>query len=138
MPIETRERVVIDTNALVSRLLLPGSIPGQAVRKAVAEAQLLASDDTIIELADVLARKKFDPYTTVRERQEFLRLFDRIAERVPIVHVIRACRDPKDDKFLELAVNGAAQLIITGDADLLALHPFRGIDILPPTSYLTR
>jgi putative PIN family toxin of toxin-antitoxin system len=138
LPIETRERVVIDTNALVSRLLLPGSIPGQAVRRAVAEAQLLASDDTIIELADVLARKKFDPYTTVRERQEFLRLFDRIAERVPIVHVIRACRDPKDDKFLELAVNGAAQLIITGDADLLALHPFRGIDILPPASYLTR
>ena len=138
MPIETRERVVIDTNALVSRLLLPGSIPGQAVRRAVAEAQLLASDDTIIELADVLARKKFDPYTTVRERQEFLRLFDRIAERVPIVHVIRACREPKDDKFLELAVNGAAQLIITGDADLLALHPFRGIDILPPASYLTR
>jgi len=138
LPIKTRERVVIDTNALVSRLLLPGSIPGQAVRRAVAEAQLLASDDTIIELADVLARKKFDPYTTVRERQEFLRLFDRIAERVPIVHVIRACRDPKDDKFLELAVNGAAQLIITGDADLLALHPFRGIDILPPASYLTR
>ena len=138
MPIKTRERVVIDTNALVSRLLLPGSIPGQAVRRAVAEAQLLASDDTIIELADVLARKKFDPYTTVRERQEFLRLFDRIAERVPIVHVIRACREPKDDKFLELAVNGAAQLIITGDADLLALHPFRGIDILPPASYLTR
>jgi putative PIN family toxin of toxin-antitoxin system len=138
LPIKTRERVVIDTNALVSRLLLPGSIPGQAVRKAVAEAQLLASDDTIIELADVLARKKFDPYTTVRERQEFLRLFDRIAERVPIVHVIRACRDPKDDKFLELAVNGAAQLIITGDADLLGLHPFRGIDILPPASYLPR
>ena len=138
MPIETRERVVIDTNALVSRLLLPGSIPGQAVRRAVAEAQLLASDDTIIELADVLARKKFDPYTTVRERQEFLRLFDRIAERVPIVHVIRACREPKDDKFLELAVNGAAQLIITGDADLLALHPFRGIDILPPAGYLSR
>ena len=138
MPIKTRERVVIDTNALVSRLLLPGSIPGQAVRRAVAEAQLLASDDTIIELADVLARKKFDPYMTVRERQEFLRLFDRIAERVPIVHVIRACRDPKDDKFLELAVNGAAQLIITGDADLLALHPFRGIDILPPAGYLSR
>ena len=101
---KARERVVIDTNALVSRLLLPGSIPGQAVRKAVAEAQLLASDDTIIELADVLARKKFDPYMTVEERQEFLRLFDRIAERVPIVHIVRACRDPKDDKFLELAV----------------------------------
>jgi uncharacterized protein len=135
---KARERVVVDTNALISRLLLPGSDPGQVVREAVAEAQLLASDDTIIELADVLAREKFDPYTTVEERQEFLRLFDRIAERVPIVHIVRACRDPKDDKFLELAVNGEAQLIITGDADLLALHPFRGIHILTPASYLIR
>ena len=133
-----RERVVVDTNTLISRLLLPGSIPGQAVRKAVAEDQLLASDDTIMELADVLARPKFDPYMTVDERREFLRLFDRIAERVPIIHVVRACRDPKDDKFLELAVNGSAHLIMTGDADLLALHPFRGIDILSPAGYLTR
>lgn len=133
-----RERVVIDTNALISRLLVPGSVPGQAVRKAVAEDQLLASDDTIMELADVLARPKFDPYMTVEERREFLRLFGRIAERIPITHIVRACRDPKDDKFLELAVNGAAQLIITGDGDLLALHPFRGIDILTPAGYLTR
>jgi hypothetical protein len=49
---KARERAVINTNALVSRLLLPGSIPGQAVRKAVAECQPLASDDTIIELAE--------------------------------------------------------------------------------------
>jgi len=135
---KARERVVVDTNALVSRLLLPGSVPGRAVRRAVAEAQLLASDDTIIELADVLARRKFDPYVTVGERQEFLRLFDRIAERIPIVHIVRVCRDPKDDKFLELAINGGAQLIITGDSDLLALHPFRGLDILTPARYLAR
>jgi putative PIN family toxin of toxin-antitoxin system len=135
---KAKERVVVDTNALVSRLLIPGSIPGQAVRKAVAETQPLASDDTIMELANVLARPKFDPYVTVEERREFLRLFNRIAERIPITHVVRACRDPKDDKFLELAVNGAAQLIITGDADLLALHPFRGIDILTPGRYLAR
>jgi uncharacterized protein len=119
-----RERLVVDANALISRLLLPGSIPGQAVRRAVAEGQLLASDDTIMELADFLARPKFDPYVTIHERQEFLRLFNRIAERIAITHVVRVCRDSKDDKFLELAVNGAAQLIITGDADLLSLHPF--------------
>jgi uncharacterized protein len=133
-----RERVVVDTNALIGRLLLPASVPAQAVRRAVAEDQLLASDATIMELADVLARPKFDPYVTIAERQEFLRLFDRIAERIPIVHLVRACRDPKDDKFLELAVNGEARLIITGDADLLALHPFRGIDILTPAAYLAR
>jgi uncharacterized protein len=59
----------------------------------------------IIELTDVLAGKMFAPYTTIEERQEFLCLFDRVAERVPIVHIVRACRDPKDHKFLELAVN---------------------------------
>ncbi|MBV8133554.1 MAG: putative toxin-antitoxin system toxin component, PIN family [Alphaproteobacteria bacterium] len=138
MSTRARARVVVDTNALVSRLLLPRSIPGQAVRKAVADGQLLASDSTIMELADVLGRPKFDPYVTIRERQEFLRLFNRIADRIPITRVIQVCRDPKDDKFLELAVNGTAQLIITGDADLLALHPFRGIEILTPGSYLVR
>jgi uncharacterized protein len=135
---KARARVVVDTNALISRLLLPRSIPGQAVRKAVADCQLLASDATIMELADVLGRPKFDPYITIRERQEFLRLFNRIAERIPITRVIQICRDPKDDKFLELAVNGAAQLIITGDADLLALHPFHGVEILTPARYLAR
>src|SRR5437879_9161602 len=125
-----RERVVVDTNTLISRLLLLVSVPAQAVRQVVAEAQLLASDATLMELAEVLARSKFDRYLTVSERQEFLRLFGRVAERIPIIHVVQACRDPKDDKFLKLAVNGAAHLIMTGDADLLALHPFRGIDIL--------
>ena len=133
-----RERLVIDTSALVSRLLLPASLPARAVRKAVAEGQLLVSDATLLELADVLARARFDSYVTLAERQQFLRLLGRIAERIPIVHSIRACRDPKDDKFLELAVNGEARLIITGDADLLALHPFRGIDILAPAPYLAR
>ena len=128
----------MDTNALIGRLLLPASIPAQAVRRAIAEDQLLASDATIMELADVTARPKFDPYVTISERQEFLRLFSRIAERIPIVHLVRACRDPRDDKFLELAVNGEAHLIIAGDADLLALHPFRGIDIVTPAAYLAR
>ena len=76
-----RERVVIDTNALISRLLLPASVPAQAVHKAVDEAQVLASDATLMELADVLGRPKFDPYLTVKERQEFLRLFGRITEK---------------------------------------------------------
>jgi len=133
-----RQRVIIDTNALVSRLLLPASIPGQAVDKAVDEALLLISEATLEELADVLARAKFDPYMTVGERQEFLRLLDRIAEMVPIVHTIRACRDARDDKFLELAVNGEASHIVTGDADLLELNPFQGIPIITPASYLGR
>ena len=88
MPKNARERVVVDTNTLISRLLLPAFVPAQAVRRAVAEAQLLASDDTLMELAEVLVRSKFDRYLTVSERQEFLRLFGRVAERIPIIHVV--------------------------------------------------
>jgi putative PIN family toxin of toxin-antitoxin system len=133
-----RERIVADTNVLISRLLLPSSIPGQAVRKAVDTGILLVSEATMNELADVLARSKFDRYITLEDRQQFLRLLGRVAEFVPIVYPVRACRDPKDDKFLEVALNGKADLILTGDADLLALHPWQGIAIVSPVHYLKR
>jgi putative PIN family toxin of toxin-antitoxin system len=131
-----RPRVVVDNNALVSRLLIPESVPGRAVRKAVDEAQLLVSEATLEELADVLARPKFDPYVSIADRQEFLRLLGRVVELVPITFTVRACRDPKDDKFLDLAINGRADLIVTGDKDLLELNPFRGIPIVTPAEYL--
>lgn len=129
-------RVVVDTNALVSSLLLPRSVPARAVRKAVAEATLLASETTLEELANVLSRAKFDPYVSIGDRQQFLRLLGRVVELVPIVHSVRACRDPRDDKFLELAVNGSATAIVTGDRDLLSLDPFRGVAIVTPRTFL--
>jgi len=131
-------RVVVDTNALVSRLLMPGSVPGRAVRKAVDEAQLLVSEATLEELADVLGRAKFDPYVTIADRQEFIRLLGWVAELVPITYRVQACRDPQDDKFLELAINGRADLIVTGDRDLLELDPFRDVAIITPAMYLER
>ena len=133
-----RPRIVVDSNALISRLLLPGSTPGRAVRKAVDAGQLLISEATLEELAEVLSRPKFDRYISIRDRQQFIRLLGRVAELVPITYTIRACRDPKDDKILELAVNGNAELIVTGDRDLLVLHPFHGVQILSPAAYLRR
>ena len=55
-----------------------------------------------------------------------------------INRTVRACRDPKDDKFLEVAINGGAEWIVTGDNDLLVLHPFEGVDIVSPADYLAR
>lgn len=131
-----RPRLVFDTNALVSRLLLPASVPGLAVRKAIDEAQILLSEPVLDELAEILARPKFDPYVTVEDRQQFLRLLYRVVEMVPIFHQVRACRDPRDDKVLDLALNGEARAIVTGDDDLIALDPFRGIRIVTPRAYL--
>jgi putative PIN family toxin of toxin-antitoxin system len=129
-------RIVVDTNVLVSRLLLPGSTPGRAVRKAVDTGQLLISDAAMAELAAVLARSKFDPYVTIGDRQEFIRLLGHVAERVPITYTVHVCRDPKDNMLLELAVNGSADLIVTGDQDLLVLHVYQDIPIITPAAYV--
>src|SRR5437870_10058402 len=127
-----RERVVVDTNVLISRLLLARSVSALAVRKAVDEGQLLASEATLDELAEVLSRRSFATYVSVKDRQQFFRLLGRVVEMVPITFRLQVCRDPKDDKFLELAVNGTADVIVTGDKDLLVLNPFRGIAIVAP------
>jgi len=133
-----RERVVVDTNVLISRLLLARSVSALAVRKAVDEGQLLASEATLDELAEVLSRRSFATYVSVKDRQQFFRLLGRVVEMVPITFRLQVCRDPKDDKFLELAVNGTADVIVTGDKDLLVLNPFRGIAIVAPARYIRR
>jgi len=132
------ERVVVDTNVFVSRLLRLSSVPGQAAGKAMHNAVLLVSQETMSELADVLAQEKFDRYVTIKQRHQFIRLMASIAEFVPIIHRVRECRDPNDDKFLEVALNGRADVIVTGDADLLAMHSWRGIAIVTPAGYLKR
>jgi uncharacterized protein len=133
-----RERIVADTNCLVSRLLLPKSVPGQAVRQAVDHGILLVSEATMNELADVLSRSKFNRYISLEDRQQFLRLLGRVAEFVPSLYTVQECRDPKEDKFLEVALSGKAELILTGDGDLRTLNPWRGAAILSPADYLQR
>lgn len=134
----TAERVIVDTNVFVSGLLRESSIPGQAAAKARHSAVLLISDATLRELADVLAEEKFDRYVTVEQRVRFIRLIASVAESVPIVQPVRECRDPTDDKFLEVALNGRADVIVTGDEDLLEMNPWRKIAILSPSDYLRR
>lgn len=85
---------------------------------------------------DVLRRSKFDPYVSEIQRLEFLASLIKQAETIDVVDVVTECRDPDDDKFLEQAVSGKATHVISGDADLLALHPFRGIAILSPQAFL--
>lgn len=132
----TFARVVADTNVLVSRLILPESLPAQVLRQVELNCLLLFSESTMYELADVLSRRKFDRYISLDDRRGFVERLGKIAEFIPIIQLVRECRDPRDDKFLEVALNGGADVIITGDADLLAMHPWRGTSILAPTDYL--
>jgi putative PIN family toxin of toxin-antitoxin system len=89
-----------------------------------------------MELRGVLRRPKFARYIPPGCVEPFLEQVFSLAIDVEIHAPIRACRDPRDDKFLEVAVHGRADAIVTGDADLLMLNPFRGIAILRPADYL--
>ena len=129
-------RVVVDTNVWVSRLILPQSVAAQVLRTVELEDQLVISDATMYELAEVLSRPKFDRYISLENRKSFIQRVGQISELVPIVQLVRECRDPKDDKFLEVALNGRADVIITGDEDLLGLHPWRGVAIISSSDYL--
>ena len=95
------------------------------------------SEDTLTELVDVLARPKFDRYVSLADRQQFIRLLGALCASFPSRNASRRA-ETKDDKFLDIALNGDARMILTGDNDLLELHPFHGIEILKPADFLNR
>jgi uncharacterized protein len=133
---ETENRYVFDTGVLISAALFPDAVPGKAMREALRRGHLLLSQATAEEIAEVLSRPKFDRYLSLPTRKRFLAAFVREAVVVETNQSFTACRDPKDDKFLELAVCGDASFVVTGDQDLLVLHPFREIPIVTPAAFL--
>ena len=130
-------RVVLDTNVAVSAALLPRSTPRRAFDLVLEYSTFLMSVATLAELNEVLRRPRFDRYLSEEERLAFLAAVLRESEMVVVTAVVSVCRDPKDDKFLELAVSGAATHIISGDDDLLSLHPFRGVAIISPQDFVS-
>jgi uncharacterized protein len=128
-------RLVVDTNVFVSAIIFPRSVPRQVVDNALDHGVAIFSEATMSELAEVLSRSKFNSFVSRADRELFLAQVESAAEFVPIIQLVRACRDSNDDKFLEVALNGRADVIITGDADLLGMHPWRGIEILSPKTF---
>lgn len=131
-------RFVLDTNVVVSAALLRRSISRQAFDLANSQGTVLLSWMLLAELNDVMSRPKFDRYLTESERLLFVALLVRDATIVDITEKVTASRDPKDDMVLEVALNGRATCIVSGDKALLVLHPFRNIPILTPDDFLHR
>ena len=129
-------RLVLDNNVLLSAAFFKNSIPDRAFEKARDSGILLRSTDTLEELVNVVNRSKFDRYLTMADRIAFVKRYTELAEAITVIHTIKDCRDPKDNKFLELALSGAADLLISGDQDLLVLHPFQNIPIISPANFL--
>ena len=129
-------RVVIDTNAWVSRLLLADSTAARAVDKALRDHEAVVSAELIEELADVLSRAKFDRYVSLVDREDFVRRVLQLTTMVAVLSVVTDCRDPKDNRFLALALDSESECIISGDRDLRVPSPWRGIPIVTPGVFL--
>lgn len=131
------ERLVADTNVLISAALRSDSAPRQVLHTVQhADGVLVFSDETFAEVHDRLFKPKFDRYVTHESRAAFLGHLVAVSEWVSISQAKLGCRDPDDDKLLETALVGEATCLVTGDRDLLAMHPFRSIPILDPATFL--
>jgi len=127
---------VFDTNSLISANLSPDSVNRKAYDKARAIGMAVYSDSTLAEFAETLSRPKFDKYISIEKRSQAISAFEKVGQHIHVSVNIDICRDPKDNKFLELAVETGAACIITGDKDLLVLHPFQNIPILSAADFL--
>lgn len=135
------KRVVFDTSTLVSAVLRPTSIPRQAFMKAIAQAELCSSNSTLAELDAVMSRDKFDRYLDRDLRMQFVELYCRHARVFQVSEadensLQEPCRDPRDNKFLALALACSADVVISSDEDLLTLNPYRRIPVVLPREFL--
>jgi len=134
-------RAVVDTNILVRALIMPlGTVGPVLQRLRRGDYTLLYSRLLLDELVDVLNRPRIGPKYGLSQNdiKTVLALILLRGEAVTPTRSITACRDPKDNKFLEVAVAGQAEVLVTGDEDLLVLHPFEGIPIVTPVDFLRR
>lgn len=131
-------RIVVDTNVFVSFLI--ASEKTRNLIKNLLEyifdnSTLLFSAETFSELEEILLRSKFRKYFSKEDAQHFLTAVTFLSTFVEIKEKINASRDPNDNKILEAAINGRADLIISGDKDLLEMKRFQGIKIVSPSNF---
>jgi putative PIN family toxin of toxin-antitoxin system len=132
-------RAVVDTNILVRALIkLQGSVGPVLRRLRDGAYRLLYSESLLAELVDVLGRPRIrNKYGIGRDDvATVLTLIELRGELVMPQRRIIVCRDPKDNQVLEAAVAGRADIIVSGDDDLLVLHPFERIPIVVPSIFL--
>jgi len=137
--VETRPgigTIVVDTNVLVSAALLPQSASAQALVHALSQFELCFSNATWTELQQVIARPKFARYLGTEARHQFLQRLINVSRFMATHSVVTDCVDPKDKPFLELAQDAQARWLVSGDNHLPQLHPWRGISIVSPQTFL--
>jgi hypothetical protein len=128
--------IVFDASALVSAALKADSVPEHALLRAEEVDVFALSAEVDAEIAGVLSRPKFALAIPLARRERVLEILRHAAVWFEPAVQVTDCRDPKDDKYLELALAAGAETIVSSDDDLLVLHPWRGVRILRPADYL--
>ena len=122
-------RIVVDTNIWIS-FLIGKSLAGLSEDIINGQVIVLFSDDLFRELIEVLKRPKFKKYFSELTIENLMTLLYKKVELIEINKHFEDCRDAKDNFLLDLAVSGHANYLVTGDADLLILNPFQGVEII--------
>jgi putative PIN family toxin of toxin-antitoxin system len=133
-----KPHIILDTNVIVSGILFQASIPRDVLTQALNDYSVTFSEQTWDELSLVLQRPKFDRHFSLERR---LLALTNLASKIAIIGsktTVTDCRDPKDNKFLALAIDAGAKIIVTGDKDLLVMHPYKDITICTPAEFLSR
>jgi putative PIN family toxin of toxin-antitoxin system len=128
--------IVFDASAVISAALRADSVPERALLHAEATDIFALSAEVDAEIAGVLQRPRFASAVPPLRRARILDVLRGQAAWFNPIERVSDCRDAKDNKYLELAIAAGAWAIVSGDADLLVLHPWRGVRILRPADYL--
>ena len=137
MPGNNLLRVILDTNLWISYLISKrlSKIDELFERE---DLVLLFSEELLEEFIEVANRPKFRKYFPVENLEELLSLFDEFGEMVEVISELNLCRDPKDNFLLELAKDGKADFLVTGDDDLLVISNFGITEIITYTEFEER
>ena len=127
--------IVFDASTLVSATFRRNAVPARAAQHAFRADRLAVSEPVLAELIDVLSRSKLQRFLDPVLRSELLWQLDTLGASFQPVERVTDCRDPKDNKYLELALAAGADRIVSSDDDLLVLNPWRGVRILKPADY---
>jgi uncharacterized protein len=130
--------IVIDTNVLISAGLLPQSKTAQVLALAVEHFVIAQNQLTWHELETRMARPKFDRYFGDTGRLEHLVKIAQSMQHFDVSAAVSISRDPTDDKFIALAIDAGARILVSGDSDLKALRMHQGIEILSPAMFCDR
>jgi len=130
--------VVFDTSSIIGALLKKDSVTERALLLARTHDTICLSSVVEAEIRAVSARPKFSRYLTAGRLDLILDLLKAAAVTVEPSLPVSDCRDPKDNKYLELALAAGATTIVSSDDDLLVLDPWRGIRIVTPLDYVQR